>query len=58
MNDDEMPPSPISEMGAAAVGVHQVFLDWQAAGFTEDQAFQLVRDQLMITWQQRNNDDC
>lgn len=38
----DSPISPISELAAAALGAHELFLAYQAAGFTEDQSMRLV----------------
>ena len=37
------PADPITTMLEAALSVHELFLAYQQAGFTEQQAFDLVR---------------
>lgn len=36
------PDDPITQLAAAAVGMHELFISFVAAGFTEQQALYLV----------------
>lgn len=40
----DMPPDPVGMLTAMAGMHHEWFQAWQAAGFTEEQAFGLVRE--------------
>lgn len=41
--DEHSPIDPLDGMIGAAVAMHELFLQYQEAGFTEGQAFELVR---------------
>lgn len=43
------PQSPITELAAAAVQQHELYRSWVDAGFTEDQALQLLAGILMAS---------
>ena len=40
---DEDPGDPIGTLLEAALSLHELFLAYQRAGFTEEQAFELVK---------------
>ncbi|MFE2106652.1 hypothetical protein ACFXAF_12405 [Kitasatospora sp. NPDC059463] len=37
------PASPVSELGAMAIQMHELFTEYQAAGFTRPEALELVK---------------
>jgi hypothetical protein len=39
----DAPSDPITPLLESATQIHEMFLAWQKAGFTEAQAFELVR---------------
>jgi len=41
------PQDPISTMMEGAIAAHEMFLSYQAAGFTENQALELVKAAVM-----------
>lgn len=41
------PADPFTELGAAAVNLHELYVTFIAAGFTEEQSFALVHDAFM-----------
>ena len=44
----ESPPDPfLGEIVSIAVHLHEIFVSFRDAGFTDEQAFQLARDVLM-----------
>lgn len=47
------PASPITQLAAGAAQLHEVYLAYRNAGFTEQQAFDLVRALLVAGVQQR-----
>jgi len=42
MNEKNEPISPLTELAAGAVQMHELFRAWVDAGFTEQQAMQLL----------------
>jgi hypothetical protein len=42
-DDDQMPPSPLSQSFIGAIEMFQSMQDFIKAGFTPDQAFDLIR---------------
>jgi hypothetical protein len=54
---NDMPPAPLTELGAAAVGMHEMFQAYVAAGFTEAQAMQIVCAVLTAGINQLQGDD-
>ncbi len=44
MTEPEMPDSPISGLLADAINMRELMMTWIEAGFTPDQAFQMIRD--------------
>lgn len=43
MSDEQSNPLPITDLGAAAIQIHELFTEFVSAGFTEVQAFALVQ---------------
>lgn len=37
-----LPPSPFTDLAATAVQMHELFTAWVNAGFTEEQAMQMM----------------
>jgi hypothetical protein len=46
MADDELPTDPFTELAASAVQLHELYLSWVDAGFTEAQAMELTNTTL------------
>jgi hypothetical protein len=42
MNDQPMPPSPITALAEGAAQTHELYRSYVEAGFTEEQAMQLI----------------
>lgn len=40
---DDLPGDPVSALQAGAAQQHEMFLAWQAAGFSEPQALELLK---------------
>ena len=40
---DDLPKDPLIGLAEAAVGIHQLFVEYQNAGFSEAQSFELVK---------------
>lgn len=43
MNNDELPDDPITSAQEAAHQIHEIYLGYVGAGFTETQAFELIK---------------
>lgn len=44
-------PNPVTTMAIAAVGLHELYVSYIKAGFTEHQAFELVKVALAVVCQ-------
>jgi hypothetical protein len=40
---EEMPEDPVSKHTEAAIAWHQMLMDYEKAGFTHDEAFELIQ---------------
>jgi hypothetical protein len=49
MNDDA-PEDPVSPAASHAIAWHQIMLEYEAAGFTHDEAFKLTKAQVREYW--------
>lgn len=47
---DPMPASPISAMMASAIGLHEGYRSYVDAGFTEEQAFEILLIAIRAFW--------
>jgi hypothetical protein len=45
----DTPPPPLTELAAAAVQQHELYRSWVDAGFTEEQALQLLAGIIMAS---------
>lgn len=51
--DNEIPGDPLTALGGVAVGQHEMFRAWVAAGFTEVQAMELLKAFIVATVQKQ-----
>lgn len=45
----DIPQPPLTELAAAAVQQHELYRSWVDAGFTEEQALQLLAGIIMVS---------